>query len=619
MDADGDGFICPIAHIWLVGELGRCSGDQYDCNDLDAGVYPGAPEICGDDIDQNCDGIMPDCDQDDRDRDGYRDAALGGLDCDDNRPDVYPGSPDRCGDGVDQDCDGRDLPCDMIEDRDFDRWPAGADCSDNDANVFPGAEELCNGRDDDCDGRVDEGNPQKENLNDSGERGACGASCANGQACVCREGPWICTSRLLDGAAEDASGAAVRCFGRGRNQAGIELCNGIDDNCDGQIDEGSEACYEGDISELSAPQGLCIEGRTRCAVTALNRVLDCVDNDDCPGGYACLMNTCSTPADPVCEDQIGPVVEVCNGQNEDCDARIDEDYTAEVCGTDQGQCETGMSACQNGGVVCVGNRGPSPERCDELDHDCDGNPRNGFRNFGRDCQVGRGECRRNGRNICNNRGDGVRCNAVAGAPNNEVCDGNDNDCDGQTDEDLGGSPCGSNVGECNAGREVCRNGRIQCQGADGPENELCNGLDDDCDGQRDEDFPQLGDACTVGEGTCQANGVWVCRGNGAGVVCSAEPDDDQEDEVCNGRDDDCDGRLDEGGVAALCDGSRADRCVDGVVSVERAMPVVGTKPASMECVRRLNDPWGKIFLSVRLRASSSYERWNVLTFEEALA
>ena len=201
--------------------------------------------------------------------------------------------------------------------------------------------------------------------------------------------------------------------------------------------------------------------------------------------------------------------------------------------------------------------------CDELDHDCDGNPRNGFRNFGRDCQVGRGECRRNGRNICNNRGDGVRCNAVAGAPNNEVCDGNDNDCDGQTDEDLGGSPCGSNVGECNAGREVCRNGRIQCQGADGPENELCNGLDDDCDGQRDEDFPQLGDACTVGEGTCQANGVWVCRGNGAGVVCSVEPDDDQEDEVCNGRDDDCDGRLDEGGVAALCDGSRADRCVDG--------------------------------------------------------
>ena len=85
MDADGDGFICPIAHIWLVGELGRCSGGQYDCNDLDAGVYPGAPEICGDDIDQNCDGIMPDCDQDDRDRDGYRDAALGGLDCDDNR------------------------------------------------------------------------------------------------------------------------------------------------------------------------------------------------------------------------------------------------------------------------------------------------------------------------------------------------------------------------------------------------------------------------------------------------------------------------------------------------------------------------------------------------------
>ena len=202
----------------------------------------------------------------------------------------------------------------------------------------------------------------------------------NGQAMYAEKAPGLHES-TLDGVAEDASGAAVRCFGRGRNQAGIELCNGIDDNCDGQIDEGSEACYEGDISELSAPQGLCIEGRTRCAVTALNRVLDCVDNDDCPGGYTCLMNTCSTPADPVCEDQIGPVVEVCNGQNEDCDARIDEDYTAEVCGTDQGQCETGMSACQNGGVVvsAIEVRAQNAAMNSIM---IAWNWRNGFRNFG---------------------------------------------------------------------------------------------------------------------------------------------------------------------------------------------------------------------------------------------
>ena len=90
-----------------------------------------------------------------------------------------------------------------------------------------------------------------------------------------------------------------------------------------------------------------------------------------------------------------------------------------------------------------------------------------------DRQVGRGECVEMGGTYAIIV-DGVRCNAVAGAPNNEVCDGNDNDCDGQTDEDLGGSPCGSNVGECTSA-EVCRNGRIQCQGADGPENNCVMG------------------------------------------------------------------------------------------------------------------------------------------------
>ena len=113
--------------------------------------------------------------------------------------------------------------------------------------------------------------------------------------------------------------------------------------------------------------------------------------------------------------------------------------------------------------------------------------RNGFRNFGRDCQVSRGECRRNGRNVCNNRGM-VFAAMPLQVRNNEVCDGN-NDCDEQTDEDLG-EPVWIEHGRMQCRREVCRNRRIQCQGADGPENELCNGLDDDCDGQRDEDFPQ---------------------------------------------------------------------------------------------------------------------------------
>ncbi|MCB1007814.1 MAG: hypothetical protein KDB94_02865, partial [Acidobacteria bacterium] len=75
--------------------------------------------------------------------------------------------------------------------------------------------------------------------------------------------------------------------------------------------------------------------------------------------------------------------------------------------------------------------------------------------------------------------------------------------------------------------------------------EACNGLDDDCDGRVDEDFPDLGLACDNGEaGSCFDTGVRVCATNGTGTVCDAPPGVAGV-ETCNGLDDDCDGLTDE--------------------------------------------------------------------------
>jgi len=90
VDDDGDGYY---------------AGD--DCDDTDASIYPGAPEICDDGIDQDCEGSDEACPAPDNDGDGY-DAN---DDCDDADDTIYPGAPEICDDGIDQDCDGTDAVC----------------------------------------------------------------------------------------------------------------------------------------------------------------------------------------------------------------------------------------------------------------------------------------------------------------------------------------------------------------------------------------------------------------------------------------------------------------------------------------------------------------------------
>lgn len=86
----------------------------------------------------------------DHDGDGYASERVAGSDCDDDDAATHPGAPESSEDAVDRDCNG------VPGDADADGYPAGPDCDDDDATAHPGAPERIDGRDDDCDGRVDE-------------------------------------------------------------------------------------------------------------------------------------------------------------------------------------------------------------------------------------------------------------------------------------------------------------------------------------------------------------------------------------------------------------------------------------------------------------------------------
>ncbi len=136
VDADKDGYTADI-----------------DCDDGDRNIYPGAPEVCGDHVDQDCDGGDVGCSAGDNDGDGYTENK---CDCDDGDPGIHPGATDVCGDNIDQDCVGGDAVC-SCPDADGDGFAdascGGFDCNDGAFAINPDAPETCgDGIDQDCDG-----------------------------------------------------------------------------------------------------------------------------------------------------------------------------------------------------------------------------------------------------------------------------------------------------------------------------------------------------------------------------------------------------------------------------------------------------------------------------------
>ncbi len=132
----------------------------------------------------------------------------------------------------------------------------------------------------------------------------------------------------------------------------------------------------------------------------------------------------------------------------------------------------------------------------------------------------------------------------------ELCDAIDNDCDASVDEDFVDltEACAVGVGACEAsGTMVCTGDgtATECDAAAGAaDDELCDGIDNDCDGDTDEDFTDLNEACAVGVGACETSGTMFCTGDGTATECDASAGT-PDDEVCDDTlDNDCDGDTD---------------------------------------------------------------------------
>ena len=586
-DEDCDGMVDEgfelVGGSCTVGE-GACAADGvFACAADGLGVVcdtpPGAGgvELCGTGVDEDCDGAIDEgfdvgavcrvgvgaCA-----REGVAICSADGLS---TECDAASGEPsgELCGTGIDEDCDG-------AVDEGFDvgaacsvgagvcarsgRQICGVDGTDTTCDAIAGepSDEICGTEaDEDCDGEIDE----PDCVPDAGcDPDAMGPRVTVGQPVVTIVGH---------------HGPRVRRYSiRG-------LCE-MDwrDNCDDpavMIHGLNDITTDHPTERLGGPQGAWRgEGiTTTWHEIFLNENLEVIGPRTYSLRYAVLDRSRNWSFVECAIRVVADAVDVCNGIDDD-DGQIDEDFAPEATSCGVGACAVaGATACVDGQIIdeCVPGR-PSGELCGNgVDDDCNGTIDDGFDDVGLACSVGAGACRVDGQIACTADGTGTECDAVAAAPGVELCGtGEDEDCDGAIDEgfDVGAS-CTVGEGACAVdGFAVCAADGLGtiCE-ADDPSagRELCgNGIDDDCDGQIDEGFEDLGLACVVGVGACVSAGTTVCAADGVGTTCDALPGDPGTELCDTGVDEDCDGEIDEGfDVGDVCTAGVGACVTDGAL------------------------------------------------------